>query len=161
MDITRRLKMDADLSLARMPEPDATTAWKYTKGKSCKSQKPEESDWPDWYITLAYFDKALDASLGIVHRPWFEHELALHLEGVSRDSGPAWYSLRNIVLAAGCRIELSRSKSLLEASKLAWRFFENALSVYARLLFFRTSVIGVQALTLMVRTISRLRNQCC
>jgi hypothetical protein len=31
-DITRRLKMDGDLSISRMPEPDVETAWRYTKG---------------------------------------------------------------------------------------------------------------------------------
>jgi hypothetical protein len=28
-DITRRLKMDGDLSISRMLEPDAETAWRY------------------------------------------------------------------------------------------------------------------------------------
>jgi hypothetical protein len=32
-DISRRLKMDGDLSISRMPDPDAETAWRYTKGK--------------------------------------------------------------------------------------------------------------------------------
>lgn len=31
-DITRRLKMDADISPTRAPEPDAETAWHYTEG---------------------------------------------------------------------------------------------------------------------------------
>jgi hypothetical protein len=38
-----------------------------------------------------------------------------------------------------------------EAARHAWGYFENALSVYARLLFYKTSITGVQVLTLMVR----------
>jgi hypothetical protein len=55
------------------------------------------------------------------------------------------------VFAAGCRIELCKSKSFQEAARHAWGYFENALSVYARLLFYKTSITGVQVLTLMVR----------
>lgn len=34
-------------------------------------------------------------------------------------------------------------------------YFENALAVYARLLFFKTSITGVQVLTLMVGVFKR------
>jgi hypothetical protein len=99
---------------------------------------------------IAYFEVSLDASLGILHRPWFEQQLSAHLAGTLDDPGPTWHALRNVVFAAGCRIEMCKSKSFQEAAKHAWGYFENALSVYARLLFFKTSITGVQVLTLMV-----------
>ena len=104
---------------------------------------------------VAYFDVSLDASLGILHRPWFEQQLAAHLAGVLYDQGPTWHALRNVVFAAGCRIEMCKSTSFKDATKHAWGYFENALSVYARLLFFKTSITGVQVLTLMV-SLSRI-----
>jgi hypothetical protein len=47
---------------------------------------------------------------------------------------------------------MSKTYSFQEASQRAWMYFENALAVYARLLFYKTSITGVQALTLMVGT---------
>jgi hypothetical protein len=104
----------------------------------------------DIELRVAYFEVSLDASLGILHRPWFEQQLAAHYAGLLCDSGPTWHALRNVVFAAGCRIELCKSKSFQEAARHAWGYFENALSVYARLLFYKTSITGVQVLTLMV-----------
>jgi hypothetical protein len=100
--------------------------------------------------SLAYFDESLEGSFGILHRPWFEQQLAAHLAGLICDPDPTWHALRNLVFATGCRIEMCKSNSFREAAKRAWRYFENALSVYARLLFFKTSIVGVQVLTLMV-----------
>lgn len=99
----------------------------------------------------AYFDEALDAALGAVHRPWFEAQLKAHFSGAINDTDPAWYALRNAVYASGCRIDASKYKSCQEANQLAWGWFENALSVHTEILYFRTSIVGVQALTLMVR----------
>jgi hypothetical protein len=99
---------------------------------------------------IAYFEVSLDASLGILHRPWFEQQLSAHLAGTLDDPGPTWHALRNVVFAAGCRIEMCKSQPFQKAAKHAWGYFENALSVYARLLFFKTSITGVQVLTLMV-----------
>ncbi|KAK5162732.1 uncharacterized protein LTR77_011215 [Saxophila tyrrhenica] len=126
--ITGRLKMDTDLSSARVPDPDPQTAWRYTR---------------------AYFDQALDASLGIVQRTWFEKHLTAHQAGLVSDTSATWLALRSVVFAAGCRIELSKSQTFRKASKQAWRYFETALAVYARLIFLKTSIMGVQALTLM------------
>ncbi len=99
---------------------------------------------------LAYFDEALDAALGIVHRPWFESRLRARFAGAADDADPAWNALRNIVYATGCRIELSKTRSIRDANQAAWGWFENALSVHTELLYFRTSITGVKALTLMV-----------
>lgn len=88
--------------------------------------------------------------MGIVDRYWFEARLKAYHKEPRNDTDPAWYALRNTIYAAGCRIELSKSRSFHEANKLAWRFFENALSAHTEILYFRTSIVGVQALTLMV-----------
>ncbi|KAK5739936.1 hypothetical protein LTR17_005032 [Elasticomyces elasticus] len=141
-DITRRLKMDAGLSSSRAPEPDPETAWRYTA------------------VGIAYFDHALDAALGILHRPWFEQQLAAHLSGIQGEASPTWHALRNVVYAAGCRIELSKSCSFQEASQKSWVYFEDALTVYARLLFFKTSITGVQVLTLMAYYAQTLAGPC-
>ncbi|KAF2214723.1 hypothetical protein CERZMDRAFT_95115 [Cercospora zeae-maydis SCOH1-5] len=138
-DITRRLKMDDDISVARAPEPDAETAWRYTK---------------------AYFSEALDASLGVLYRPGFERQLTAHLSGTLSDHGPTWHALRNVVYAAGCRIELSKSRPFTEACQQAWIYFENALRVYARLLFYKTSIMGVQVLTLMAYYTQNIGTPC-
>jgi hypothetical protein len=139
IDITRRLKMDEDISSSRAPEPDPETAWRYTR---------------------AYFDHALDAALGILNRSWFEEQLAAHLSGTLNDTSPTWHALRNVVYAAGCRIESSQSCSFQEASRRAWLYFENALAVYARLLFYKTSVTGVQVLTMMAYYTQNLGTPC-
>ncbi|KAH0846011.1 putative fungal specific transcription factor [Fonsecaea pedrosoi] len=126
--ITRRLKIEKNLSKERKPEPDQEIAWRYTR---------------------AFFDEALESSLGIVHRPWFEAQLRAYFDGAVTDTDPTWYALRNAVYASGCRIELSKTSTFQEANQSAWGYFENALSVQTEMLYFRTSIVGVQALTLM------------
>ena len=98
----------------------------------------------------AFFEEALESALGIVHRPWFEVQLKNHFNGAINDADPAWYALRNVIYAFGCRIEQCKCSSFKEATQLAWVWFENALSVHTEVLYFRTSIVGVQALTLMV-----------
>jgi hypothetical protein len=112
-------------------------------------------------ILTAYFDEGLDSALGIVHRPWFEAQLKGYFNGTINDSDPAWYALRNAIYASGCRIELSKYKPFSEANQMAWGWFENALAVHTEILYFRTSILGVQVLTLMVReTVERVRRRC-
>lgn len=92
-----------------------------------------------------------------MHRPWFETRLrALHNASSSEDDNedegdPGWYALRNTIYAAGCRIEMSKHSTLRDCNQVAWGYFENALSVHTEVLYFRTSMVGIQALTLMVR----------
>jgi hypothetical protein len=103
------------------------------------------------YLFPAYFEEAPHAAFGIVHRHWFEARLKAHMEGSGDDdSDSSWYAIRNIIYASGCRIELSKQKSFREANQIAWGWFENALSVHSEILYFRTSLLAVQALTLMV-----------
>lgn len=98
----------------------------------------------------AYFDGASDAVFGIVNRSWFENRLQSHLSNPRAEEDPAWYALRNAIYASGCRLELSKRCTFREAYQAGWSFFENALSVHTELLYFRTSLLAVEALTVMV-----------
>lgn len=97
----------------------------------------------------AYFEEAPEIAFGIVDRPWFESRLRAHISATIPDD-KAWYALRNVLWACGCRIMLSKTASFREASQASWALFENALSVYTEVLFLRTSMMAVQALILMV-----------
>ena len=102
-------------------------------------------------FSVAFFQGALHAALGIIQRPWFESLLVKHFEDPDAEDDPSFFALRNIVYATGCRIELAKHKSFAEANQSAWQLFENALSAHTEILYSRTSLMGVQALTLMVR----------
>ena len=127
-DITRRLKLSSRLSVRRVPDPDRATAWRYTS---------------------AYFQHALDASMGVVQQSTFESQLTAYLDGVTSHVDIAWHALRNAIYASGCRIHLSETQSFHEANRLAWTYFENALALHTEILLFRTSLASVQALTVM------------
>lgn len=120
-------------------------------------REPEPKDDLAWQYTDAYFEHDPDAFYGIIFRPTFEHLLRSFKKGLM--SGPendvAWYALRNIVYAAGCRMlsVTSSSGCTTSCSELSqsWRYFLNALSVHTELVYCRTSLMAVQALTAMVR----------
>lgn len=116
----------------REPEPDEATAWKYCK---------------------AYIEETLESVMGIVHRPAFEARLRTHfMQGALANDDPGWYALRNAVYASGCRAEYSKVCHLVgfeEAQERGWRYFENALSVQAQLLYGQTEITAVQALIAM------------
>lgn len=101
---------------------------------------------------LAYFKSAPEAALGIVHRPWFESRLQAHFDGgcTEDEAESSWYALRNAIYACGSRIVLSKESTYQDANRTAWEFFENAMSVHTEIVYYRTSLIGVQALTVMV-----------
>ncbi|EXJ68312.1 uncharacterized protein A1O5_08927 [Cladophialophora psammophila CBS 110553] len=138
-DITRRLKIDIDISGERHPDPSPETAWAYTR---------------------AYFDEANEAVFGIVHRPWLESKLQAHLANPSGDDDPVWYALRNAIFATGCRIVLSRTESFSKAKREAWRYFQNALSMNVQLLYLRTSLMSVQAMTIMTAYTGSIGSPC-
>jgi hypothetical protein len=99
-----------------------------------------------------------DAIFGIVHRPTFESALRTHFrkDGYNSDNevDPGWYALRNTVYAAGCRI--LETKSAVKGTRTSattaqsWKYFSNALSVHTDILYYRTSLMAVQALAMMV-----------
>lgn len=134
-NISQRLKLVNAVPLEREPEPNPETSWQYVK---------------------AYFDEALESTLGIICRNSFESRLHAHYQQSSHiqpsDCDPAWYALRNTVLAIGCRVSLAKdsSTSFRAAHEQSWKYFQNALSMYAELHFSRTGLMAVQALTIMV-----------
>lgn len=102
----------------------------------------------------AYFEESLESSFGVVHRPDFENALRASFRGDSTgDDSIAWYALRQTVLAAGCRIYMSRdpSKTFEDVQNEAWRYFQEALSVLNELIFTPTGLLAVRALVAMVR----------
>jgi hypothetical protein len=141
------LKMSSTLSASRAPEPSPDTAWQYTKGKS---QRHFASASVFVNVCLqAYFEETPEEAFGIVERASFEARLRAHFSGAMPDD-KAWYALRNVLWASGCRIVLSRTASLRIAAQTAWPLFENALSAHTEILFTRSSMMGVQSLILMV-----------
>ncbi|EXJ75923.1 uncharacterized protein A1O5_00431 [Cladophialophora psammophila CBS 110553] len=127
-DVARRLKLEKRPSKERKGDPDLKDALRFTS---------------------AYFEEAPEAALGIVRRSCLESRLRSFYNGSKSDDDASWYAMRNIIFASGCRVVLSRGGTYSEAQRESWLYFENALSVHAELLCFRTSVMGVQALTLM------------
>lgn len=85
-----------------------------------------------------------------MNRAWFEARLRSHFEDSHTDDDPAWYALRNAIYATGARIDVSRKGTFRQAFQTAWLFFSNCLAVHTQLLYFRTSLLAVQALTVMV-----------
>jgi len=134
-DLCHRMRLDQRLSREREPEPDPETAWRYCQ---------------------AYFDETDDSMFGTVCRASFESRLReqfSHGPISSADEDPAWYALRHVVYATGCRYLLSkedRPGAFAEAYEGGWKFFQNALSVHTDLLFVNTSLLAVQALAAMV-----------
>ena len=103
----------------------------------------------------AYFERCYDSVFDIVNRSTFEHRLRHHFRTIQsgqKDEDAAWYALRNIVYAAGCRCALANdgSVSFLEAQWQAFSCFQNALSVFNELIFAYTGLTGVRVLTIMV-----------
>ena len=108
-------------------------------------------------LTTAYFDESPDTIYHIIDRSMFERRLNAHFTGDAgqQNDCPAWYALRNIIYAYGCRIEISKTshrQKIAESQTKAWAYFENALSVHTELIYTRTDMSAVQALTAMVRS---------
>lgn len=138
-DVARRLKLEKRLTRERKEDPGLKAALRYTR---------------------AYFEEASGAALGIVRRSCFESRLrSFYMGSTDDDDDPSWYAMRNVVFASGCRIVLSKETTYTKAQEESWSYFENALSVHSELLCFRTSVMGVQSLTLMVQFRSSVRFQ--
>ena len=100
----------------------------------------------------AYFEQTFESAFDIIDRASFESRLKMRLEGVVSDDDAAWYALRNVVYAFGCRASTFKEsvpETWPEAQSKAWRFFENALGVHTELVYFRSDVSAVQALLVM------------
>jgi hypothetical protein len=89
-----------------------------------------------------------------VGRASFEARLRENFrDGAKLEADPAWYALRNIIYAYGCRIVSSKDshqRTFAESRAQAWRYFNNALSVHTDLIYKQTDLSAIQALLVMV-----------
>jgi hypothetical protein len=78
--------------------------------------------------------------------------LKTHLDNSScRDEEDyAWYALRNVVYASGCRLLTFKSHGWAEAQHQSRGYFENALAVETDLLHGTNGFQAIQALVAMV-----------
>jgi hypothetical protein len=155
----RRLKVPRGASRERCVELDVERAWKYTNGLSClllinSAMKivDEERE------KTAYFERSHDRIFGVVYRPDFEARLRRHFQnGCPIDENAAWYALRNAVYAEGCRSAGSKEsgQDFSQVQAEAARYFENAVSVLTELLFTPSGLMVVQAVVVMVRSLTQ------
>ncbi|KAJ9608967.1 hypothetical protein H2200_006738 [Cladophialophora chaetospira] len=98
----------------------------------------------------AFYQNCWEADIGIIDRDEIEAKLESHYRSRLPKDEEAWFALRNIVFAGGCRSVLAKDHtSCVAAQAEANRFFQMALSVLTSLLLPPTSLMAVQALTLM------------
>lgn len=105
------------------------------------------------YHVIAFFEHSPDSVFGVVNRSDFQTRLHLHLGGSNtNEENAAWYALRNIIYAIGCRSAASvdKSQDFVEIQMESLRYFHNAFSVYADLLYMPSGLMAVQALIMMV-----------
>lgn len=107
---------------------------------------------------LAFFEETWEAKLAIVHRDDFEALLREYFRGPAQKGHLAWFALRNTVFACGYRSILVKDPgvSFSEAQVKAGRLFNYALSVLTQILLPPSSLLAIQALTLMVGSNARL-----
>lgn len=101
----------------------------------------------------------MDNLFDAVHKPEFERLLRAHLAGKMPYRDSAWYALRNVVYATGCRIYRSQSPTanFAEVEREARTYFSNALSVRDELLLMKPSLRSVRAFLAMVSWVHRVR----
>jgi hypothetical protein len=102
----------------------------------------------------AFYENCWEADLGILDRTDLEVHLQVHFDNRGSQKDPAWFALRNIVFAAGYRSLLATKPvdSFTDAQAKAGYYFNNAFSMFTRLILPPSSLMAVRALTLMVRT---------
>ena len=122
-----------------------------------KNREPDPNEQTAWELTRLYFDEDPDAVFGIISRSHFENMLQAQYSKdgqVEALNDLGWYALRNLVFAAGSRLLLvKRSPKCSKESFLSsqsWGYFLNALSIHTDLMFCRSSLMAIQALTAMV-----------
>jgi hypothetical protein len=101
----------------------------------------------------AFYKNCWEADLGIIDRIDFETLLKAHYTNRPLQDKSSWTALRNMVFACGYRSILAKDPaiSFVMTQAKAGRFFNNALSVFTRLLFHPpSSLMAVRAITLMV-----------
>jgi hypothetical protein len=144
----------------RALDPDPDLARSYSAGTSFPF--PWFSDGCRSRRNPAYFEQAFESAFDIIDCASFEARLTKQLEGAVPDDDPAWYALRNVVYAFGCRASTFKegvSETWSEAQSKGWRFFENALAVHTELVYFRSNLSAVQALLAMVSCVRNHRGE--
>lgn len=119
---------------SRCSEPEASLAWLYCK---------------------AYFERSVDNLWESVYRPDFERHLRAHFSGKIQYDDPAWYALRNVVYAGGCRMYRSQFPEVnpSDVQRESWNYFSNSLSVHSELLLTKPTLRSVRALLTMVSSV--------
>ncbi|OAL46312.1 hypothetical protein IQ07DRAFT_546322 [Pyrenochaeta sp. DS3sAY3a] len=124
------------------------------KKKINKTRAPDPSPELASLYTAAYFEKTLEGSFFIIDRSTFEDRLKRHYENLPADDDEqeedhAWYALRNIVYASGCRNVAHESCTWTDAQAQSVKYFENALSVETDLIHREHGLASIQALLCM------------
>ncbi len=100
----------------------------------------------------AFYENCWEADLGIIDRYDLEAKLDSYYRLRTLREDAAWLALRNVIFAGGYRSVLAKDPdvSFAAAKAKASRYFQNAMSVFTKLLLPPSSLMAVQALTLMV-----------
>ena len=108
---------------------------------------------PSDLCVTAFYQNCWEADLGIIERVDFEAQLESHYRSPASKIDPAWFALRNIVLAGGYRSLLAKDHtvSFSTAQAEAGSYYKKALSVFTRLLLPPSNTTAIRALALMVR----------
>jgi len=104
------------------------------------------------WIPAAYFERSVDSIFEVIRRPEFEWQLRGHLDNSYKNDDPAWYAIRNVVYASGCRLHHSshHAATFSDIQEEAEGYFSNALLVHSQLLLGRPSLQAIRALLAMV-----------
>ncbi|KAH0844475.1 putative fungal specific transcription protein [Fonsecaea pedrosoi] len=126
----RQLKLEHTQPMSQSAEPEPSLAWLYCE---------------------AYFERSVDNLWESVYRLEFEQHLRSHLAGKGQGDDPAWYALRNVVYAGGCRMYRSQfpEANSSDVQRESWSYFSNSLSVHSELLLTRPTMLSVRALLTM------------
>lgn len=101
---------------------------------------------------IAFYESCWETNLGIMDRTDLEPLLQAHFENRISRKEPAWFALRNVIFAAGYRSLLATDPNMPFAvmQAKAGYYFNNALSMFTRLILPPSSLMAIRALMLMV-----------
>lgn len=104
---------------------------------------------------IGFFEECLEIPCVPVQREIFNSYLRAFFKNHQRQSeNPAWYALRHVIYAFGARIvhySKPSENAWIEAQRISWRYFENALSVHTQLIYCCSQLQAVESLLLMVK----------
>lgn len=111
---------------------------------------------------IAFYDNCWETNLGIMDRTDLEPLLRAHFENRIPRKEPAWFALRNVIFAAGYRSLLATNPNMPFAvmQAKAGYYFNNALSMFTRLILPPSSLMAIRALMLMVCVYDKSYRMC-